>query len=441
MQNQPKTVKITKRRNLTTRYSINQEEMVKKHDIELSRGLKRNSIQELEEFPSALIMQSLKPDKGSLHDLRNFGYEISQNIDKHLRGVLPETQGTNSEYRDLLNKLEQYKEKVLIKNNDERELNLYIELLTRSEDHRFSELKDDSDKQKENNEHLTTDTESLDPLKDLRKHFLISDETRKSQVLLLTGQAGSGKSVFCRLLQRDLLSAWSSSFTQEIDDNLWFPVYIDCSFMKEFEAEAITKILKNELSLVEAGTKIMQTSEACNTTTPNILIIFDGCDAAVQKLLEEFLMSECDSEKYNIPHIIGAERYKTLKTLITCREESLQGIKRRELLFAPAQHKKQFYDSKLFLQRRIEPFSDEQIMRYLIKCCFHGLLETYNGAETQEGKEVTQSSESPSNLLFSSSWVHVKNFESMIDSYGLREMARTPFMLKVIVEVLSSIVF
>ena len=95
---------------------------------------------------------------------------------------------------------------------------------------------------------LTLDTEPLDPLKDLRKQFLTSDKTVSSQVLLLTGQAGSGKSVFCRRLQRDLLSTWSSTLTQETDDNLWFPIYIDCSLMKEFEADAITKILQSKLS-------------------------------------------------------------------------------------------------------------------------------------------------------------------------------------------------
>ena len=180
-------------------------------------------------------MQSLKPDKGSLHDLRNFGYEISQNTDWRLRGGLPEIQGTYPENRDLLFKLEQYRERVLSKNNDERELNLYIEALVRSEDHCDLELKDDDGKNKENNGLFMLDTEPFDPLKDLRKQFLTSDKTVSSQVLLLTGQAGSGKSVFCRRLQRDLLSAWSSSFTQEIDDNPWFPIHIDCSLMKELE--------------------------------------------------------------------------------------------------------------------------------------------------------------------------------------------------------------
>ena len=422
-------------------YSVNREEKFKKQDTELSREFKRNFIRELKEVPPALIMQSLKPDKRRFHDLRNLDNEINHNTGWLLRGGLPETQSTNSEYRGLLIKLEQYKERVLSKNNDERELRLYIEPLTRSKDHKFPELNDEDTKHKERNRPLPVYTEPLDPLKDLRKQFLTSDKTIRSQVLLLTGQAGSGKSVFCRRLWRDLLAAWSSSLTQEIEDDLWFPIYIDCTLMKEFETDAITKILKNELSLeAEEGIKIMQNSELCNTTPLNILIIFDGCDMVVQKLLEELLMSEFDRDKCNIPHIIGAEKYKTVKILITCREESLQGVKRRELLFAPAQHEEQFYESsnsrKLFLQRRIEPFSDEQITMYLIKCCFHGSLETSNKTEIQEGKGLTQ----PSNLLSSSSWATVKNYESMIDSYALRVMARTPFMLKVIVEVLSSIV-
>ena len=62
--------------------------------------------------------------------------------------------------------------------------------------------------------------------------------------------------------------------------------------MTEFEADAITKILKNELSLTEEGMKILQSPEASNIAKPNILIIFDGCDMAVQKLLEELLISD-----------------------------------------------------------------------------------------------------------------------------------------------------
>ena len=422
----------------TTGYSVNREEKVKKQDTKLSREVKKNSITELKEVPPALIMQSLKPDKRIFHDLNNLGNEISRETYWLLRGGLPENQGTSPENRDLLIKLEQYREKVLSKNNDERELNLYIEPLIRSE----LELKDDSHIYKRSNRHLTLGTEPLDPLKDLRKQFLTSDKTVSSQVLLLTGQAGGGKSVFCRRLQRDLLSAWSSSFTQEIDDNLWFPIYIDCSLMKEFEANSITIILQNELSLREEEIKTLQSSEAYSTTLPNILIILDGCDIAVHKLLEELLLSDFGSEKCNISSIIGAERYKTVKILITCREESLQGIKRRELLFVPIQHEESLHrsnSSKLFLQRRIAPFSDEQITRYLIKCCFYGLLQTSQITSISKALNLAHLSEPSSDLLPSSSWITVKNFESIIDSYRFREIARTPFMLRVMVEVLPSI--
>ena len=243
----------------------------------------------------------------------------------------------------------------------------------------------------------------------------------------------------------DLLCRWNSSLTPEIDDNLWFPIYIDYSLMKEFEADAITKTLKNELSLTEEDMKILQTSKACDTTLPNILIIFDGCDTAVQKLLEEFLMLELDNKNCNVPSIIGAEKYNTVKILITCREESLQGIKRRDFLFAPIQCEELFHrssnSSDLFLQRRIEPFSDEQITRYLRKCFFYKSLETSNETEIQENKDITHPSELPPNLYPSSSslWDAVKKFERTMDSHGLREIARIPLMLKMMVEVLPSI--
>ena len=267
---------------------------------------------------------------------------------------------------------------------------------------------------------------------------MTSDTAATPQVLLLTGQAGAGKSSFMRHLKTDLLTTWSAFLVQETGVNLWFPVYVDCSSMEEFKADAIAETLKNELSLTEEGIKILQTSDVSNIIRPNLLVIFDGCDTAVQKLLEEFSISELDSEKCNIPHIIGAEKFETVKIMITCREESLQGITRRESLFAPIQSgellERPLSSQNLFLQRKIEPFSDEQITRYLIKCCFHGFLETFEKDEIQKDTNFNHL-----NKLPSSSWIAVKNFERMVDSHGLREIARTPFMLKVIAGVLPSI--
>ena len=95
--------------------------------------------------------------------------------------------------------------------------------------------------------------------------------------------------------------------------------------------------------------KILQTSEKCNIIQPNLLIIFDGCDAAIQKLVEEFSAPELDCKKHNIPLIIGAEKFRSVKILVTCREESLQDIKRREPLFAPAQSMKNHFKD-LYIQ-------------------------------------------------------------------------------------------
>ena len=430
----------------TTECFIGRREKNRSQDKELYREAKNNSLEKLREISSALVIQSLEPDKTRFQVLRNLDNEISQNTNWLLRGGLPETKSINFEYSDLLSKLEQYKEKILNESRDENGFNLYVEISTSSNAHNHQELKDDNAaNRKENYGYLTFDTEPLDPFKDIRKHFLTSDKTATPQVLLLTGQAGGGKSLFCRHLQKDLLSAWSSSFIQETEDHiLWFPIYIDCSLMKEFEADTVAKALKNELSLTEEEIKILQTSAACGVARPNLLLIFDGCDTAIQKLLEEFSIYELDCENYNITYIFGAEKFKSVKILLTCREETIKDIKRRELLFAPTQFEEQIQrclnSQQFFLQRRIEPFSDEQITTYLIKCCFHGLLKTSEKQELQEDTSFTHISKLPSDLPpSSSSWVTVKNFEGMIDSLELREMARTPFMLKVIVDVLPSI--
>ena len=313
----------------------------------------------------------------------------------------------------------------------------------------------------------------IDLFKDLSKNFLNSNDKAVPNILLLIGQAGIGKSFFCRRLQRDLLHTWSHSLGQKPEENLWLPVHIDCSQMGEFEVDAIAKTLKQKLHMTEEMVKILQAPEVCNIARPNLLFIFDGCDTAVQILLEEFFTFETDFQKYNIPYIIRAEKFNTVKLLITCREETLHNFKRREMLFAPTQGNEspqRCLNTQLFLQRRIEPFSNGQITRYLIKCYYCGLLQTYRNIESREDtnptnltqdpeysqdfkdfkefkyskdsedSEVSEESEQLSKRLSSSSGPIVKTVEKIIDSYKLREIARTPFMLKIIVELLPRIV-
>ena len=459
---------------------FNKEERNKSEEIALLTEAKNDSLRKSKEVSRTLITHPLESPRKYSQISNGLKNNNRQDISWLLRGGFPETYSTDSEYGELIIKLEQYREKILSENSDENEMNLYIEPLTISNDYGYREPnnnennpqeekekqrsqgrakkpslrgyiskisdydieEDDEDIQQKNkklpvNEYFALKTEPLDLFKDLSKNFLNLNEAATPNILLLTGEAGSGKSVFCRRLQKDLLSVWNSSLVQEAAVNPWFPVYVDCSLMIEFEADIIAKTLRNELSMTEEALNILQTLEASSITQPNLLIIFDGCDTAILKLLEEFTASEPDSEKCNIPHIFGSENFMTVKLLITCREESLPAIKQRDLLFAPSQREELL--QSLFLQRRIEPFSDEQITRYLIKCCFYGLLEISSKKEIQEAVNLSHLSEFPSSLLPQSSWTTVKNFERMIDSYKLKDVARTPFMLKVIVEVLPSI--
>ena len=292
----------------------------------------------------------------------------------------------------------------------------------------------------ENNGHFILKTEHFDLFKDLSKHFLTSNQTTKPKVLLLTGQAGTGKTLFCKYLQRNLLNSWNSSQnnTEDLTDQ-WFPIYIDFAGLKKFNTDTISEVLKREATLTEEMIQSFQTSNTRDSLLPNLLIMLDGCDAAIQELLKDCLQSELNYEKLNIPKIIGLEKFKSTKIIFTCREEALPVIIQREQLFefrGDEETSKLSLDLKLFLERKVEPFTNEQITSYVRKCSYNGLIEKFDETKISSSTLNLQASHS---LKLSAKWTLAENFEKMIDDFGLRDIARIPFMLKVIVAVLPSI--
>ena len=277
-----------------------------------------------------------------------------------------------------------------------------------------------------------------DPIKlafELKKGFLHWNATNTPNVLLLTGQAGIGKSLFCHHLQKDLLNVWKCSQNQENDERLWFPIYVDPSRLKEINAMTIMEIMIQDLNLTEEE---IQTLQGTESRILNVMFIFDGCDRYMQKALEQIATKGNDLTKYNLWKKLGTEIWKNARFIATCREETLLGLKKSDLtkLFAPLLPKQDSLPlfSELFMQRKIAPFSDERITSYLKNCYFFDFLSV----PTESNRESTNDNLNTEGLRTSSSWNQVKQFEELIDHYDLREVARTPFMLKVMNSVLAS---
>ena len=123
---------------------------------------------------------------------------------------------------------------------------------------------------------------------------------------------------------------------------------------------------------------MLQTSGPHNYQLPNLLIIFDGCDTAIHKLLRNSTKSKLDISKHNLPNKIGLEKFTTVKLAFTCREETFQCVTERHIIFEPKSIDKSHelpFAPKLLLQRSVELFSDDQITAYIRKCSYYGLMK------------------------------------------------------------------
>ena len=300
----------------------------------------------------------------------------------------------------LFAKFQQYQEKILNDTNLERKLNLFVEPLTSYHNSTAGEGK------------------MLELSYETRSHIL---NFQNFKILLLTGQAGSGKSFCCQHLQREIFSNWNKN--QESDDNeKWFPIYVELSSLKNPKSKAITEALSRELSLTQENISLLRTTDQTNLKLPRLLFIFDGYDEIEDIHAFHSLDSKEELVKHNFFELnkIHDESWKNAKFIITCRKENLQKVQRKDLLFGRVRG-----DSLSFLQRSIEPFSDEQIRYYLIKYC----------SFEQFSIPPAVLDLLPSDLKLRSC-EKVQLLEHLIDRYALREIARVPSMLRIICRIL-----
>jgi uncharacterized protein YjbI with pentapeptide repeats len=341
-----------------------------------------------------------------------------QAFKSQLRGGFPQgdyEESSDVNHSELLAKFQQYQQKILNDSTLERELNLFIEVLA-------TRIPANQDHGRANDKSRSDENQPSELSFDIRRHLLSCEGSEDSKILLLTGQAGSGKSLFCKHFQREIFSEWSQN--PEAEDGNWFLIHVELSSLKNPKSEAISESLTRELSLTKEEILLLQAPKQSNPHLPRLLFIFDGYDA-----IEDFhalysLRSRQDflDNNFSMLNKIKDASWKDAKFIITCREENLQKVQRRDMLFAPLITSEATELSAVpgsFLHRKIEPFSNEQITCYLRKYYYY------------ESKDIIE--ERPS-------WHHVKVLEKMIDDCQLREIARIPFMLWIIYQILPKLV-
>ena len=151
----------------------------------------------------------------------------------------------------------------------------------------------------------------------------------------------------------------------------------------------------------------------------------------VHKLVQNSLISERNDYEHNLSREMEIMLWKNTKLIFACREECFQESRHKDQLIAPLNPNNSPIPN-LFAQERIASWSNNQISCFLRKCYMFGRLIL--SEETKNDPTSTDSAASPSKSL--RIWRKVDSFEKRIDEIGLREVARIPFMLLVIIDVL-----
>ena len=188
-----------------------------------------------------------------------------------------------SQLADILSKIDQYKKRVLNDNKFENELYFYIDMLG-----------------KYSQDNHTANIYPFEVEYEVKKRLL--NPNSESKVLLLAGEAGIGKTILCKYLQKTILSREINS-----DDRGWLPIYINtCSlensrssssslFSTEVDTSTTFEIICKELHLTKAEISLLQEAHA-SELLPHFLLIFDECalfNETLNKPLHSYTEDDC----------------------------------------------------------------------------------------------------------------------------------------------------
>ena len=299
-----------------------------------------------------------------------------------------------------LTSVEQYKQTLKINQNIKKDLIMFVE--TRAS---IGQLDRESD-------------ESFELALHIHKTFL--DRNSEIKVAFLIGDAGSGKSLFCKYLQRAIFFDWE---VQGDESPRWLPIYINLSNFESFNMmEIISQTLSAELNLTQNEIALFQNVTADEKI--QFLFIFDGLEKG-QKARR--WSSDSKSHKTILMAVNQSENYwKNSKYIITSQDKISSDIIDEEGLLT-------FNDKvsrRTFIEYNLQGFSDLEITAYLRKYAVLG--DIYNFEELVQTFSPTP--------LEDLSWSLVKDYEDIIDCFDLRELLRIPLLLRMASEVLPDLI-
>ena len=303
----------------------------------------------------------------------------------------------NGNIKGLSNKLKQYRAKVVKDEQLERELEFFVE--TRGSNHQ--------------------EEESFELALKLKKTLL---DTETAKLAVLTGEAGIGKSFFCRYFQKLILNGWEEG-TQANGE--WLPIYVDLSIRADSSQLTVNEILSQELNLTEDEIKLLQEPQS-NANLPNLLFILDGYDVLLDQMTS-WTPSDCIKSNFYMSNNF-LTKWSRAKIIVASRGERLSKVNQREFLFAPIDERKELPIPGSYLEYTIVGFSDDEITVYLRKRLFSQL---FNSTSDQFDKNFE-----PSSFCMLS-----KKYKTIVLNPDCRKMMALPLLLSIAIDVLGEKIY
>ena len=265
---------------------------------------------------------------------------------------------------------------------------------------------------------------------EIQKRFL--DPSSVAKVLLLTGEAGIGKTLFCRHLQKTLLDSYDDPH-KSANEIGWIPIFIDLSYSKQANPDMtilLSEILKQELSLTESEIELIQGNDS-NNLLAKFVFIFDGYDHLTREQYKASTVNDYIQNNFCI--LSGFENFwRSAKIIVASRSEAFTKIPSRELLFGPIDMTTNKVFSGSFLEFVLQPFNDVQISSYLKRYTVSSYSDLQEeGGDHQKLLPLLQNSKS---------WSLVSKYEELIDSCGARELVRVPLNLYMSFKIFSDFI-
>ncbi|MDJ0652410.1 MAG: NACHT domain-containing protein, partial [Simkaniaceae bacterium] len=226
------------------------------------------------------------------------------------------------------------------------------------------------------------------------------DPENKAPVWLIQGNAGTGKSIFLKLIEKKLWNDYKQG------KSAYIPIFVHLPEVKNLE-RCIEEMLQN----MHYSKKIIQEmKELGEIGRSKFLFIFDGYD---ELKVPKNLYKSNKLEEFGVD----------TKMIITCREEYLKAYRNYQKYFKPQNN------AQLF-EHRITTVTTEQRDVYIKKAVqFNN--EKYRSLDSKADKQEKEQLKP---------WTQMQTYTDRINNIKeLNDLIKTPYMLKIITDILPQL--